>query len=165
MSTSSRPLVSPSVVSMQYYSKGALHILYLSFQVGGDRGGDFLTSLRITRGSSSSSSGSSSWSGWMHTAWKYGSSSSGTGSTACPPSTYWVWAVNWHGEPYQPRVKKLLVTGCDHGYIYDGGARVFVRISMATFVFTDRMILNMDGPVLCRTHNSDSNLWEWVVVV
>ena len=45
----SRPLVSPSVVSMQYYSKGALHIVYLGFQVGGDRGGESLTSLHIPR--------------------------------------------------------------------------------------------------------------------
>ena len=74
MSTSVRPLVSPSVVSMQYYSKEAKHIVYLSFQVGGDGGGEFLTSLRITRESSSSSSGSSTWSGldayglgvWQH---------------------------------------------------------------------------------------------------
>ena len=72
MSTSVRPLVSPSVVSMQYYSKEAKHIVYLTFQVGGDGGGDLLTSLRITREPSSSSSGSSTWSGWMRTAWEYG---------------------------------------------------------------------------------------------
>ena len=77
MSTSVRPLVSPSVVSMQYYSKEAKHIVYLSFQVGGDGGGEFLTSLRITRESSSSSSGSSTWSGWMRTAWEYCNTSSG----------------------------------------------------------------------------------------
>ena len=160
----SRPLVSPSVVSMQYYSKGALHIVYLGFQVGGDRGGESLTSLHITRESSSSSSGSSTWSGWMRTAWEYGSTSSGTGCTTSPSSMYWVWAVHWRGEPNTPRVKKLLVTGCDHGYIWDGGADVFVRISMATHIFTDRMILNTDEPLVCRRHNSNPNPWEWVVI-
>ena len=160
----SRPLVSPSVVSMQYYSKGALHIVYLGFQVGGDRGGDFLTSLHITRESSSSSSGSSSWSGWMRTAWEYGSTSSGIGCTTSSPSTYWVWAVNWRGESHEPRVKKLIVTGCNYGYIWDRGAHVFVTISMATHIFADRMILNTDGPLVCPRHNSDSNPWGWVVI-
>ena len=153
MSTSSRPLVSPSVVSMQYYSKEAKHIVYLTFQVGGNGGGDCLTSLRITREPSSSSSGSSTWSGWMRTAWKYGSTSSDTECTTSPSSVYWAWAVHWRGEPCTPKVKKLILTGCDHGYILDGGADVFVRISMATYIFTDRMILNVDGPVAGRTHN------------